>query len=81
MKELKETVKLMESSDYKERFMAEYFQLEIRMTKLRSMVKNWENLNFTPTCSKKLYIVQLEGMNQYMEVLKKRAELENIKLN
>lgn len=81
MKELKETVKLMESSDYKERFMAEYFQLEIRMTKLRSMVKNWENLNFTPTCPKKLYIVQLEGMDQYMEVLKKRAELENIKLN
>lgn len=81
MKELKETIKLMESSDYKERFMAEYFQLEIRMTKLRNMVNNWENLNFIPTCPKKLYIVQLEGMNQYMEVLKKRAELENIKLN
>ena len=31
--ELKDTVEMMGSSDYKERFRAEHFQLKIRMSK------------------------------------------------
>lgn len=30
MNELKDTIELMNSSDYKDRFKAEYYQLEIR---------------------------------------------------
>lgn len=37
MKDLKETVSLMTSEDYKERFMAEYYQLETRYLRLRKM--------------------------------------------
>ena len=36
--ELKETVDLMNSSDYKERFKAEYLQLEIRTKKLKEFL-------------------------------------------
>lgn len=34
MNELKDTIELMNSSDYKDRFKAEYYQLKIRYTKL-----------------------------------------------
>lgn len=33
MNELKDTIELMNSSDYKDRFKAEYYQLKIRYTK------------------------------------------------
>lgn len=32
MNELKDTIELMNSSDYKDRFKAEYYQLKIRYT-------------------------------------------------
>jgi lysozyme family protein len=41
--ELKETVEMMLSDDYKERFRAEYNQLDIRCNKLRSMLKRWDS--------------------------------------
>ena len=37
--ELKDTVKLMQSADYKERFIAEFLQLVIRYKKLKTIVK------------------------------------------
>ena len=38
--ELKNTVDLMLSDDYKDRFKAEYYQLSIRFKKLKNMVDN-----------------------------------------
>lgn len=82
MKELKDTVDGMLSSDYKERFKAEYYQLEIRFNKLESMVKKWDEgkLDFTPTCRRSTYEAQLEYMHNYLVVLQERAEMENIAL-
>ena len=57
MKELKETVDLMLSDDYVDRFKAEYYQLETRFIKLASMVKNWDKLNFKPNMSKIFYML------------------------
>lgn len=37
--ELNETVELMNSADYKDRFKAEYFQVKIRHDKLKSHVR------------------------------------------
>ena len=50
--ELKNTVSMMESTDYKERFKAEYEQLRIRFEKLNAMLDKWDagTLPFTPTC-------------------------------
>ena len=51
---LSETTELMVSTDYKERFQAEYFQLLIRYNGLKRILDNWDagKLNFTPTCPK-----------------------------
>lgn len=81
--ELKETINLMNSSDYKDRFVAEYLQVKIRYDKLKSMVDKWDKgkLNFKPTCPRDIYDVQLKSMKDYIEVLEKRASIENVNLN
>ena len=82
MKELKDTVDLMLSSDYKDRFRAEYHQLEIRYDKLDTMIRKWDagTLEFVPTCPREIYDEQLDAMYNYLTVLQERAKLENIEL-
>lgn len=77
---LSETVAKMLSEDYKERFIAEYDQLLIRKNKLEMMLKDWDNLNFTPKCPKSLLERQLFLMESYLSCLEERAELEEISL-
>lgn len=78
--ELKDTIEMMQSADYKERFKAEYFQTVIRFRKLNTMFVNWDKLDFTPTCPKHLFTLQLRAMYDYIEILKERAKLEDIEL-
>ena len=40
---LSETVEMMNSTDYKERFKAEYNQLAIRYRALKTMLDKWDN--------------------------------------
>lgn len=82
MKDLKDTVALMTSADYKERFQAEYYQLETRYLKLRAMCDKWDEdeLEFEPTCPRGMYDKQLDAMHDYLTVLIDRAKLENVKL-
>lgn len=72
----------MNSADYKERFQAEYYQLENRYVKLVQMIRKWDvgELNFTPTCPREIYDSQLHYMLGYLECLIERAERENVKL-
>lgn len=78
--ELKETVRMMNSADYRERFKAEYFQNVIRYKKLKTMLRNWGNLNFTPTCPRSTYDLQVKAMKDYIAVLEARALMEGIDL-
>ena len=78
--ELKDTIEMMLSDDYKERFKAEYWQLKIRYDKLRKMVDNWEKLDFTPTCAYGTYKHQLLAMEDYMALLRDRAKQEEVEL-
>ena len=80
--EIKETIPMITSEDYKERFKGEYFQLKIRIGKLESMLKKYKagTLNFTPSTSYELLFEQLVYMKNYLQVLKKRAEIENINI-
>jgi hypothetical protein len=80
--ELLDTVKLMESDDYKERFKAEYFQTKIRYDKLHKMIVKYESntLNFEPSCSLELLKKQASTMGQYLYCLEIRAEIEGIEL-
>ena len=79
---LSDTVSMMISEDYKERFKAEYYQLLIRYSALERMCLNWDHgeLNFTPTCPRSTYDLQLRAMNDYLSVLEARAKIEDIKL-
>ena len=76
--ELKDTLQLMISDDYKDRFIAEYRQLVIRFEKLKKMVDNWDNLSFVPICPKSTYNMQLRAMSDYITVLEARAAIEQI---
>ena len=80
--ELKDTIELMNSSDYKERFKAEYLQVKIRYDKLHKMLVKWDagTLNFTPTCAKALLLEQKRYMGEYIRCLQVRAEVEGIEL-
>lgn len=80
--ELKDTVKLMESADYKDRFKAEYEQLRIRFEKLNKMLDKWDagTLPFAPTCPRSTYNIQTCAMADYLAALEARAVMEGISL-
>lgn len=84
--ELKETVELMNSEDYKERFIAEYHQVKIRYEKLKNFCNKIEvetMLGKEETkhdCPLELLREQQKYMGLYLSVLEKRALIENIVL-
>lgn len=80
--ELERLIELMKSEDYKDRFRAEYYQLEDRIDKLANMLKKYKagTLNFTPSCSYDLLVGQLKSMLLYLQCLIERAEIEGIEL-
>lgn len=79
---LKDTIQMMCSEDYKERFKAEYYQVVIRYEKLRSMLHKWDNgfLSFEPTCPRSTYEMQIKAMTDYIAVLEARAVMEGVEL-
>lgn len=80
--ELKDTISLMESEDYKERFIAEYMQTKIRYNKLHEMLIKYKagTLPFKPRCSYDLLSEQAKHMGMYLHCLEIRAEVEKIGL-
>lgn len=80
--ELKDTIELMQSTDYKDRFKAEYWQVADRFKKLSAMLEKWDKgeLAFTPTCPRNTYNMQAKIMADYMAVLRIRAVEEGIEL-
>lgn len=84
--ELKETVELMNSDDYKERFVAEYHQVKIRYEKLKNFCNKIEvetMLGKEVTkhdCPLELLREQQKYMGLYLSVLEKRALIENVEL-
>lgn len=82
MNELKNTIEMMNSEDYKERFKTEYYQVVIRYQKLATMLEKWDKkeLNFKPTCPRSTYDMQVVAMKNYIAVLEARAVMEGIGL-
>lgn len=80
--ELKDTIEMMNSDNYQERFKAEYYQLKIRIEKLSAMLKDYKagKLKFEPSCSYELLFSQLIYMQNYLDILLERAKFENIDL-
>lgn len=93
--ELKDTVELMTSSDYKERFKAEYLQTKIRYEKLKhynniieaSLRMRYEERDSHVTivepphdCPRDMLKEQQHIMGEYLHILEVRAIIENIEL-
>lgn len=80
---LKDTVEMMNSDDYKERFKAEYCQAVIRWGKLKNMLDRWDagSLDFNPTCPRSTYNIQIKAMTDYIAILEARAVMEDIDLS
>ena len=79
---INDTIALMISDDYKERFKAEYYQLKIRYIKLQDMVNKYDNgtLGFKPNCSINRLKYQLIAMSDYLNIMQDRAMWEDIDL-
>ena len=78
--ELKDTITLMTSEDYVERFKAEYIQTKIRYEKFHKMLIKLEagTLDFKPKCSTSILLQQKRAMGDYLKILEVRAEIEGL---
>lgn len=81
---LEQTADLMSSESYKERFIAEYAQIEIRTKRLERVLKSLEDNTcpkcFEPTCDIEILKSQYKTMNAYRATLIFRASIEDIEL-
>lgn len=74
-----QTVIPMISGDWKERFLAEYFQTNFRYRLLDNAIKTGTiNTEKTP---ERIYVLQCEILQKYVNILEERAELEGINLD
>ena len=84
--ELKDTIGAMCSDDYKERFMAEYYQTKIRYEKLKKFntkIAAARQVAFPMPkhdCPDELLREQQSVMGNYLHLLELRAEIEGIEL-
>ena len=85
--DLKETIDMMLSADYKERFVAEYLQTKIRYERLKAFntkIEAAETTNTPPPkhdCPLDLLKAQQSIMGQYLHILEVRAVIEGVELN
>ncbi|MCI1211027.1 crAss001_48 related protein [Bifidobacterium tibiigranuli] len=70
-------------NDYKDRIVAEYFEVKERAAKLRSMLHRLERgeIEFEPASSFDLLSAQLRVMEAYESILAERARIQGIGLN
>ena len=80
--ELKDTMELMVSENYKDRFKAEYYQAKLRYDKLHKMLIKHEagTLDFELSCSPEILEKQACYMGNYLKTLEIIAEIEKIEL-
>lgn len=87
----KETVELMLSDDYKDRFIAEYLQTKERYERLKrfnNRIEAAERTQFVGRpveipkhdCPSELLREQQRAMGEYLHILEVRAEIEGIEL-
>ncbi len=84
---LSDTVRLMNSSDYRDRFVAEYVQTKIRYERLKAFCNRIEAAKLDPEltepkhdCSLELLRRQQSVMGEYLHQLELRAVIEDIDL-
>ena len=85
--DFKKTIDLMQSADYKERFVAEYFQTKIRYERLKLFNTKIEASEVCESvadvahdCPLFLLKEQQKKMGEYLHILELRAIIENVDL-
>ena len=85
--ELKDTIEMMQSADYRERFKAEYHQTKTRYEKLKAFNNKIEAAHMMKgiikvqhDCPAPLLREQQTLMGQYLHILEVRAVIEGIQL-
>ena len=80
--ELKDTVELMTSDDWKDRFKAEYLQTKIRYERLHKMIIMREvgKCPFNTQISLESWMTQAHYMGNYLHELEKQAAMHGIEL-
>ena len=70
------------SEDWKKRFIGEYWMLRFRTEGLNDMLLKLtcDKLDFKPNCESNLLSAQVNTMERYLEILEKRAVIEDIDL-
>ena len=83
LNDLKETIPFMTSDNYKDRFVAEYWQNRIRLQRLKAICEKWDagKLKFAPTCPREVFDQQITLMEELQVLLEQRAEIEDVDLN
>ena len=85
--QLRDTVNLMDSGDYKDRFIAEYHQTKIRYEKLKDFNNRIEAAQIMGKeepkhdCPLSLLKDQQALMGQYLHILEVRAKIEDVDLD
>jgi len=79
---LSDTVEWMLSDSYKDRLKAEYHQAIIRHSKLKDMLRRYDEgtLPFTPDCPIELLRTQKGILAAYVHLLRERARIEGVDL-
>lgn len=77
-----DTVRLMQSPSYRDRFIAEYIQLTIRKDALARFVEREMSSDIPAATSEGLELMkhQVSVMIEYQEILRRRAALEQIEI-
>ena len=80
--ELKDTIELMSSTDWKDRFIAEYLQIKIRYEKLHKLIVRREvgKIEFNTPIPLASWNEQAYYMGMYLHELEKQAVLHGIEL-
>lgn len=80
--ELKNTIELMTSESWKDRFVAEYLQVKIRYEKLHKLITRREvgKVDFTTPVPLESWQTQARHMGLYLHELEKQAVLHGIEL-
>jgi hypothetical protein len=85
--EFKDTIEMMMSEDYKERFKAEYYQTKIRYERLKKFNTKIEATSCNPLaqapkhdCPYELLREQQRVMGEYLHILEVRAVIEGVEL-
>lgn len=75
-------IQYLTSSDWQDRVRGEYLLLKDKVKKLGTMLQKYSSgtLDFKPNCSLEILTMQYNTMNNYLNILELRMNIEHIEI-